>query len=151
VLLQVAAAALVALVAVLGYRQRAERLAFERDERALELATASDTKDLRLGAVGATPAETHARYRGRAGEPIAILTLSKFPPPPAGRTYQGWALRQGAWTSLGTLAPDGAGAARLVIEDPGLVVLPEAVEITVEPAGGSAAPQGPVVVRWPEP
>lgn len=148
---EIGAVSLVALVAVLGLSHRAERLAFERDERALALVTQSDTKDLRLGAVPGTAPETHARYRGREGAPIAVLTLSRFAAAPAGRTYQAWVRREDAWTSLGTVAPDATGAARLIVEAPALAALPSAVEITIEPAGGSAAPSGPVVVRWPEP
>jgi RNA polymerase sigma factor (sigma-70 family) len=148
---QVAAVALVALVAVLGWRQRAERLVVEQDDRAIGLLAASDTSDLRLGAVAGRPADAHARYRGRPGAPIAVVTLSKFPPPPAGRTYQMWALHRGAWTSVGVLEPDATGAARRIVETPELAELPEALEVTLEPAGGSAVPSGAVVVRWPEP
>jgi RNA polymerase sigma-70 factor (ECF subfamily) len=100
---QVAAASLVVLVAALGLRQRTVRLAWERDERALALVTSSDTQDLRLGAVAGVARDTHARYRGRAGAPIAVVTLSHFTPAAAGRSYQLWALRGGAWSSLATV------------------------------------------------
>jgi anti-sigma-K factor RskA len=76
------------------------------------------------------------------------LTLSKFPPAPTGQTYQAWALHQGIWTSLGTVQPDANGNARLIAEGPTLVVLPEAIKVTLEPTGGSSAPSGPVVTAW---
>jgi len=145
---QVAAASLVVLVAALGLRQRTVRLAWERDERALALVTSSDTQDLRLGAVAGVARDTHARYRGRAGAPIAVVTLSHFTPAAAGRSYQLWALRGGAWSSLGTVTPNADGAARLVVEDAALATLPDALRITVEPAGGSAQPSTDVVVQW---
>jgi RNA polymerase sigma-70 factor (ECF subfamily) len=147
---QVAAASLVVLVAALGLRQRTVRLAWERDERALALVTSSDTQDLRLGAVAGVARDTHARYRGRAGAPIAVVTLSHFTPAAAGRSYQLWALRGGAWSSLGTVTPNADGAARLVVEDAALATLPDALRITVEPAGGSAQPSTDVVVQWPD-
>jgi RNA polymerase sigma-70 factor (ECF subfamily) len=148
---QVAAVSLLALVAILGWRQRTQELVVEQDDRAFVLLTASDTKDLRLGATSAMPAEAHARYRGRAGAPITVLTLSKFPAAPAGRTYQAWALHESTWTSLGTIEPDANGTARRIVEGPELARLPDAVEVTLEPVGGSAVPSAAIVARWPEP
>jgi RNA polymerase sigma-70 factor (ECF subfamily) len=140
----------VVIIALLGVRYRSERLALQRDERALALVTASDTENIRLGPAPGIPAETHGRYRGRAGAEIAVLTLSKFPQAPTGQTYQAWALHQGTWTSLGTAQLDANGNARLIAEGPTLGVLPEAIKVTQEPTGGSAAPSGPVVIEWPE-
>jgi hypothetical protein len=37
-----------------------------------------------------------------------------------------------------------------VVEDAGLATLPDALRITVEPAGGSAQPSTDVVVQWPD-
>lgn len=140
----------VVILALVGVRYRTERIALQRDERALALVTASDTENIRLAPAPGVLAETHARYRSRAGADIAVLTLSKFPPAPAGQTYQAWVLHRGAWTSLGAVQPDANGNARLIAEGPTLTILPEAIEITLEPAGGSAAPSGPVMVAWPE-
>jgi RNA polymerase sigma-70 factor (ECF subfamily) len=150
---EVAALGLLALALVLGGRYRTQRVALELDERALALVTLSDTSDWKLTPVAGgqpVPPETHARYRGRSGAGIAVLTLSHFPPLPAGRAYQAWALQGGTWISLGTLAPDEDGAARQVVERAELATLPQAVEVTSEPATGSTAPTGPVVVAWPE-
>jgi RNA polymerase sigma-70 factor (ECF subfamily) len=140
----------IVLLALLGVRYRAEQTARQRDERALALVTASDTANLRLAPAPGVPADTHARYRGRAGTALAVVTFSHFPPAPAGQTYQAWTLHQGVWTSLGAVQPDASGGARLIAEDPRLAVLPEALQVTVEPDGGSTAPSGPVVVAWPE-
>ncbi len=146
---QMAAAALVGFLAFLGIRYHTEWAALQRDERALTLVTASDTENLRLAPAPGMPPETHARYRGRTGVEIAVMTFSHFPPAPAGQTYQAWALHQGTWTSLGTAEPDASGSARLIAEDRALVVLPDAVQVTLEPSGGTQAPSGPVVVAWP--
>src|SRR5581483_3076379 len=56
----------VVILALLGVRYRAERLALQRDERALALVTASDAGNIRLAPAPGIPADTHARYRGRA-------------------------------------------------------------------------------------
>lgn len=146
---QLAALALVGILAFLGISYHAEQVAWQRDERALELVTNSETVNLRLAPAPGVPLETHARYRGRAGAKTAVMTFSHFPLAPAGQTYQAWVRHQGTWASLGTAQPDTIGNARLITEGPALVVLPDAIQVTQEPVGGSAVPSGPVVVAWP--
>jgi RNA polymerase sigma-70 factor (ECF subfamily) len=138
------------LLAFLGVCYRAERMALQRDERALALVTASDAENIRLAPAPGVPADTHARYRGRTGTALAVMTLSHFAPAPAGQIYQAWVLHQGVWTSLGTVQPDAGGGARLIAEGSRLAVLPEAIQVTLEPSGGSTTPSGPIVVAWPE-
>ena len=135
-----------ALGTLAGIRVRDEQVARARDARALALLTSSETVALRLGAAPGVPARTHAVYRGQAGVGIAVLTFEEFPPLPAGETYQAWVRHGGRWTSLGTARPDAGGDARLIVEGPELTVLPDAIEVTREPAGGSRAPGGTVVV-----
>ncbi len=48
--------------------------------------------------------------------------------------------------SVGTARPDADGSARLIAENPALVSQPDGLEVTLEPAAGSAAPTEPVVV-----
>jgi RNA polymerase sigma-70 factor, ECF subfamily len=131
----------------IGYHTTQE--ARKLDERALVLLTASDTVSIRLTAAPGVPPETHAVYRGRAGAGIAVMTLSHFPPAPAGQTYQAWVRHGREWVSLGTARPDASGAARLIAEGPAFATLPDEIEVTREPAGGSAAPTGTVVVSAP--
>ena len=145
----VAALALGGILAALGVRYQADRAALQRDERALALVTASDTQLIRLTAAPGAPDATHGTYRGKPDATIAVMTFSNFPPAPAGRVYQAWALRNGTWTSLGTIRPDANGSARLIAEGPDLAVPPEAIQVTLEPGAGSAAPSGPVVIAWP--
>ena len=144
---QWAALVAICLLAALGIRYRSEHATVARYDRALSLVTASDSVNLRLGPVPGTPDATHARYRGRPGAGIAVVTFSEFPPAPAGQIYQAWARHGATWTSLGTVSPE-AGTARLIAESPALAALPEALEVTVEPRTGSVAPSGPVVVAW---
>jgi RNA polymerase sigma-70 factor (ECF subfamily) len=146
---QMTALATAGILIFLGVRYHAENIAWQRTERAFELLTNSDTVNIRLVPALGVPPETHARYRSRAGAEVVVMTFSHFPPTLAGRTYQAWIRHQGIWTSLGTAQPDADGNARLIAEGPGLAVLPEAVQVTQEPAGGSAAPSGPMVVVWP--
>ena len=142
----VAAFVVAVLAAYFGIRYYNDQVARARDERALALVTSSETIAVRLVAAPGVPAATHAVYRGQAGAAIAVLTLDDFPAPPAGQTYQAWIRHGPTWTTLGTITPDQAGNARLIVEKPILAVLPDAIEITREPAGGSPAPTGPVVV-----
>jgi RNA polymerase sigma factor (sigma-70 family) len=144
---QWATLAAICLLAALGIRYRSEHATLARYDRALSLVTASDSVNLRLGPTPGTADATHARYRGRSGAGIAVVTFSAFPPAPAGQIYQAWARHGATWTSLGTVSPD-AGGARLIAESPALAALPDALEVTLEPRTGSATPSGPVVVAW---
>jgi len=149
----VAMLALVVLagLATLLHREAGDRDVLALDERALDLVTSSDVRPLRLEAAPGVPAETHANYRSRPGTPLAVLSLSKLPPAPAGQVYQAWLRHEGGWLSLGAAVPDADGKARIVAQDPALAAAAEALEVTLEPAPGSAAPSGALVMAWPKP
>ena len=142
------ALAALCLLAALGIRYQSEHATMARYDRALSMVTASDSVNLRLAPVAGTPEETHARYRARPGVAIAVVTFSKFPPAPAGQTYQVWAQHGITWAPLGTVEPDAGGSARLIAEDPALAALPDGLQVTLEPRTGSAAPSGRMVVAW---
>jgi RNA polymerase sigma factor (sigma-70 family) len=125
---------------------RNEQAARGLDGRALALLTSSETVAIRLSAAPGLPPGPHAVYRGHTGATIAVLTLEKFPPAPAGETYQAWVRHGETWTSLGTVRPDAGGGARLIVEGPAVDRLPDAIEITREPVRGSPSPRGPVIV-----
>ena len=120
-----------------------------RLRHALSFVTASDISLLHLAPLPGIPAETHGSYRGRAGTPLAVIALHSFPPAPAGKAYQVWAMRRGSWTSIGVAKPDALGNILLIGEGPDFAELPEAVEVTLEPTAGSPAPSGPALVQWP--
>lgn len=141
---------LLTAVALVLHQQGEERGVLAQGERALDLVTSSDVVPIRLEALPGAPPEAHANYRSRPGTPLAVLSLSKLPPAPAGQIYQAWLRHQGTWLSLGTAVPDAEGKARIVAEGSALAAQPEALEVTLEPAPGSAAPSGPAWIAWPK-
>jgi RNA polymerase sigma-70 factor (ECF subfamily) len=141
-------AAVVALALLAGLGVRHQRTVLEQYDRALSMVTASDSVSLRLGPGSGMPEAAHARYRGRPGATVAVVTLSAFPPAPAGDTYQVWTRHGLTWTSLGTVRPDAAGGGRLIAEGDVIATLPDALEVTVEPGAGSAAPSGRIAAEW---
>jgi RNA polymerase sigma factor (sigma-70 family) len=145
--LGVAAVAIAVLIGI-GTRWNAQRLFAQRTDRALSMVTASDITTLHLAAAAGVPAATHGSYRGRPGTPRAVIALHNFTAPPAGRTYQAWVRSNGTWTSMGIAAVGAGGEALLVAEGNEFANLPETIEVTLEPKGGSPAPSGPVVISW---
>lgn len=115
------------------------------------MVTTSDVVPLRLTAEPGVPAATHATYRGRPGSNMAVMTFSNFASAPEGRTYQAWMRHGGMWSSLGTVHPDSQGSALVISQGQNLSVKPDALEVTLEPTGGSPAPTGAVIVAWPSP
>jgi RNA polymerase sigma factor (sigma-70 family) len=145
----VVALAGVAILGGVAVRLFSGRPELARDERALTLLTSSDTQALRLTAPGAPESLIHGVYRYRPGSPIAVFTISNFPPAPVGRVYRAWALSGGAWVSLGDARPDAAGHARRIAEHPALASRPDGLEVTLEPEIGGLAPSGPILIAWP--
>jgi anti-sigma-K factor RskA len=80
----------------------------------------------------------------------AAIVLSGLPPAAAGKTYELWALR-------GTQAPEPAGLVTVAAARGGAIRVPKvarpsevtAFAVSVEPAGGSPAPTGPVILVGP--
>jgi len=128
-----------------------QRVAVQRSERALLMDTASDITVIRVPPVAGPASQTHGSYRGRPGTPMAILALHYFPPAPAGKVYQAWVRTNGAWTSMGVAFPDVDGMGVVVGEGNAYRVLPQAIEVTEEPRGGSLSPTGPPVIYLERP
>ena len=141
--------AAIGMITALAVREHALRDDLGQRDRALTVVTASDLANLRLAPAPGWPDATHARYRGRPGSTLAVVTLSSFPPAPPDRVYRVWAQWDATWVSLGTARPDAQGNGRLIVERPELATLPAAVTITLEPRAAGASPSGPVVVAWP--
>ena len=144
-----AAGALLVILGAGGAWYHTEVTTLDRDDRALALATTSETKVIRLAPTPAAPRLAHGYYRGRAGVPMAILTVSYLAPAPTGEHYQAWVRHGAVWTSLGVVRTDPQGEGRIIAEGASYDALPTAIEVTLEPAGGSTTPTGPVVVLWP--
>ena len=148
-MMRVATVAALGLLLALGIRWRSEELELARQDRALSVLTASDSVNLRLGpAAPGVPEAAHARYRGRPGSAVAVVTFSSFPPIAAGETDQVWVRHGQVWTSIGTVRPDATGSARLIAEAPVLATPPDAVMVTREPDVGRATPGDRVIVAW---
>jgi RNA polymerase sigma-70 factor, ECF subfamily len=145
----VAALAGIAILGAVALRFLSGHSELARDERALTMLTSSDSEALRLTAPGAPESRIHGVYRHRPGAPIAVLTISNFPPAPAGHVYHAWALCGGAWVPLGDARPDASGHARRIAEHPALASRPDRLEVTLEPEIGGKAPSGPILIAWP--
>jgi RNA polymerase sigma-70 factor (ECF subfamily) len=149
----VAAGLIVTGLTLAGLYEIKQQDALRRRDRALALVTNSEVVPRRLGpAPGINPA-AHGNYRGRAGVDLAVLTLSYLEPAPSGFEYRAWAAHQGRWTFLGHVTLERDGRSLIIAEGPALRSLPDRILVTIEPIGrrAGASPNGPPVVRWPNP
>jgi RNA polymerase sigma-70 factor (ECF subfamily) len=131
----------------LYFRRRAGR-----ENRALAMLTSSHAQTLRLlpPAYRGDPEQApHLAYRAEPGVPLAVITLARFAPAPAGRHYELWALHGGVWVDLGAVAPDAEGRARTILEGPRLSAWPDALRLTAEADGAEALAPGAAVAAWP--
>lgn len=144
------AAILVAVVAArFALQYASERGREARSDAALRMVTASDMQVLRLVATPNAPAAAHGNYRTRPGAPNAVLTFSDLPPVPSGKSYQAWTRREGKWISLGQGVPDANGHGLIIYDERAPLAPPEALQLTLEPGGGSASPTGAPLISWP--
>ena len=74
-----------------------------------------------------------------------VLSATGLPAPPAGRTYQLWAIVGSQAVSAGVFTPDADGLSRVIatvkFDGP-----PAALAVTLEPEGGVPQPTGPKVL-----
>jgi RNA polymerase sigma-70 factor (ECF subfamily) len=143
--LGVAVVALAVLVG--GIRYGMQRKAALRTEMALSMVTSSDITILHVPPAPGSSPQTHGAYRGRPGTPLAVLALHNFPGLTEGKTYQAWVRVGGGWISMGTTPVDSSGSGIVIGEGPAYKTLPTEVEVTVEPAGGSASPTTAPVIH----
>jgi RNA polymerase sigma factor (sigma-70 family) len=134
-------------IAALAVRYHQQQETVRRQDRALGVVASSSAAAVRLTAAQGVPAATHSTYRTAPGADLAIMTFSNFAPAPSGQVYQAWARQDGGWRSLGVVPLDAEGHALVIVDQPGGTA-PQALQVTLEPAAGSAAPTGPVVVAW---
>jgi RNA polymerase sigma-70 factor (ECF subfamily) len=123
-----------------------------RNREALELVTGSHAVNLRLTAAPGAPDGAHGHYLGQPGEPLAVVTVSKFTPAPApgtdGPRYHAWGRFQGRWHRLGTVRPDANGHGLIIAEGPHLAELPAELRVTVGEADKTPNPDQPAVITW---
>ncbi len=78
--------------------------------------------------------------------PEAFLVVHDLPPLPAGKTYQLWLIRDGQRESGGLFEVEPDGENVIVVRSQQPLANYQAVEVTVEPAGGSPSPTSPRVM-----
>jgi anti-sigma-K factor RskA len=71
-----------------------------------------------------------------------VFTAANLPPAPPGKSYQVWVVTAQAPISAGLLTPDSSGVGTQYYLTPADIAPPVAVAVTLEPAGGVAAPTG---------
>jgi hypothetical protein len=134
-------------IVALGARYLQQEETLQRQDRALGIVASSDATAVRLTAAPGVSSTTHSTYRTRPGADLAIMTFSNFAPAPTGQVYQTWTRKDGAWRSLGIVHLDASGHSLAIVDQPGANP-PQALQVTLEPVGGSATPIGPIVVSW---
>jgi RNA polymerase sigma-70 factor (ECF subfamily) len=146
-----AASLLAVAFAVVGFRLVQTQIVLERDQRAIAMVTTSEVVPKRLTPVAGSsvPAGAHANYRARDGVDVGVLSTELLPTAPAGKTYKAWVRHGTTWTSLGTFTPTADGTAQVVAQDAALATPPDAVAVSLEPAGGSSTPGIQTVLAWP--
>jgi hypothetical protein len=74
-----------------------------------------------------------------------FMVVHFLPALPSGKTYQLWAMAGQQTLSAGVFQVDAVGHAALLVSV--AVAHPDRFEITVEPAGGTTAPSGPIMLH----
>lgn len=118
----------------------ARRTALDAQSTAAILA-AGDVARVDLGGQAAAPTASARAFWSRSRG--LVLMASNLPPLPPGRTYQLWVLTaQPAPISAGVLEPQADGSVTVRFDTPPDLPTPVAMAVTLEPAGGVAAPTG---------
>jgi anti-sigma-K factor RskA len=145
-----AAAAALLVVAVVGAWGLDARADADRaNQRATDLSNAIAAMSARGSSVailhGSGPAATANGFAAFPPGGGVHVVLTDVPSAPAGMAYQAWYIADGTPTSAGLMTVGADGY--VIMSDPQPVPGTEVFAVTVEPAGGSAAPTSdPIVV-----
>ena len=102
---------------------------------------APDTLRIDLAGEGPAPGSKARAFMSRNSG--VAFAADQLPALPADKVYQLWIVPQNAApVSAGLLTPDASGHASLFFQMPAVVTAPQALAVTVEPAGGVPAPTG---------
>jgi anti-sigma-K factor RskA len=102
---------------------------------------APDLLRVDLAGEGPAPGSKARAFMSRSSG--VAFAADQLPALPADKVYQLWIVPQGAGpVSAGLLTPDANGHASLFFPMPADVTAPQALAVTVEPAGGVPAPTG---------
>jgi len=115
-----------------------------RLSRTMDVLRAPDVLRVDLkGQVGAPQATGRAYWsRGRG----IVFAADRLPVIDATRVFQLWTIKGTTATSAGLLSVDGNGSGAMAVPVPADAEPPDAFGVTIEPAGGSAAPTLPIVL-----
>jgi anti-sigma-K factor RskA len=130
-----------AIYAVRVQRQLGELQArFDQAQTAAAVLTAPDLARIDLqGQPSAPDARARALWSRSRG---LVFTAANLPPAPAGKVYQVWVVTAQRPISAGLFTTDPAGGSTQYYYTPSDIAAPVAVAVTLEPAGGVAAPTG---------
>jgi hypothetical protein len=100
-----------------------------------------------INLVSVSSAEPMGKVFWNQEQQTFVMYASNLKPPAAGRTYQVWLIARGGVPpmSAGTFMPDAVGSAVMTTRNPLQPGSLRRVAVTEEPAGGAAAPTGPVL------
>lgn len=114
--------------------------AADQAQAAMAVLAAPDMVRIDLGGQPTAPRATAralwSRNRGM------VFSTTNLPLAPRGRVYQVWVVTAGGPVSAGLLTPDPSGRAAAFFNTPPDIAPPTAIAVTLEPAGGVAAPTG---------
>ncbi len=123
---------------------RASRIRLARAQSETAILSAADLRRVDLaGQKGAPQAAARAFWSRAQG---LVLTTTRLPELPAGRTYQLWVLTDGAPVSAGVFRPDPSGGTSVVFDTPVSLPAPAGMAVSIEPDGGVPAPTGDIVL-----
>jgi anti-sigma-K factor RskA len=113
-------------------------------DRTVTILTAPDLHRVELkGQAGAPNAAGRAFWSTSRG---LVFSAERLPALDAAHVYQLWTIHNGTPVSAGLLTVDRTGAAAHQSPPPPGATMPDAVAVSIEPAGGVSAPTGAIVL-----
>lgn len=113
---------------------------------ALRWSIAQGTSVNTLSGTGWTAEARGMIVASRTGKEALLLAIN-LPPLPSSKVYQIWLLKDGQRHSGGLFHVDSTGYGQTVIIPYGSIAQFEAIQITIEPSGGSTGPTGTSVMN----
>jgi anti-sigma-K factor RskA len=120
------------------------RTRLARTQLETAILSAPDLRRVDLAGQKAAPRAVARAFWSRAQG--LVLTASRLPDLPPGRTYQLWVLTSGAPVSAGVFRADASGGATAIFDTPVALPTPSGLAVSVEPEGGVPAPTGDIVL-----
>ena len=110
-----------------------------------ELVAHRESRQTLLAGLPAAPAAV-ARVVWNPGTREAVLLAAGLEPAPPGKVYEAWVIAGGAPVPAGTFQVDASGKAVLRLPTVDETRSVKTFAVTIEPAGGTPAPTGPMVL-----